>query len=911
MAEHYIVPSEQTFLLQLANYLIKLSDLQDICVVLPSRRAGLFLRYYLGKLQQKEFLLPRIYSIEDFINEQSIQILPYRLIDCYEFIGICAEVLRKYENLNLSFAWMRFLYDLFEEVEQELVFPENIQFFFEGQETVNCFLKNFSNIYRDIKKCLDKRLKNTLGMRFRLISENLDLLKKNLKNFKIILAGFFALTKAERHIFKHLIVEHDAVSFWETEGSNIHSILKREFSFLGINPKIISKDVSKDSPDYEFWVGPDFHTILNKLPKCLELSKNPDNEAILVADSNLLLPLLSVLPNENVNFTMGYSLSWTSFFSFLLFLGEVVKYVQGNAIRVQDIEALLTHGYIKAINVESALYLKKIITQVPREYIDLEFIRGKIILKEHFEFYLNLERNFLEPVLKLAEQKKINLNQIVLVWNKILLSVFDIVKHIPEEFSFFKRCYKLWEKEILVKISKSILGEQKLLVNEAVDFILEWLNSIFLTLKGEPLKGLQVLGLLESRLLSFKKLYVLGAQEGSLPSFKQQNPLFPEEIRKAIGLPSKEHHEVLQNYHFKRLVSSCKKVYFLYTENFSTTSYETKSMPSRYIEEAIWQEEKNNKKPEIKILDIKLKNFDLNLFSGIKKKKEDKEKIYNLLAQNVSATLLNHYLRCPLSFYFRYILGVLTSQISESLEIGKVVHQILFSYFLPYKEREGFDFKFDLNKLKESINNVLENDSFFQNIEQQRTFFIKKTILSRISNYLIWLEKLSKNSKIKILDLEKEFQFSFKSNVLNKKIMLIGKVDRLERRDDDLYVLDYKTGNIKFNKNLFLENKEINFSFLQEKKFDFQLPIYIYLIANNYNEYPIFSNYVLLSNFEIKERSFFKLNEYPKQIEFESRLSRYIDIVIEHMLESEEFSPTMDSRNCLFCSYFYLCPVGR
>ncbi|AEH44977.1 hypothetical protein Thein_1106 [Thermodesulfatator indicus DSM 15286] len=904
--------------------------------VFPTRRAGLYFRHYLFEKRKAPGLLPRIISIADLTAELATLLDQRPLITRADQAWVLWEITREmpfFEKITQSFdhffPWGLRLAEILDLFERELIDAKNI--IYPPEEELPFEARLFASHLGDIQRAFRERLKEmqviTSGERIRTLAENID----RIPNFPgaLHLVGFFVLTKAEQKIFKTWL-NNGAMLWWRLEGqefSEIYHELERAF---GQKAEIISSEEKR--PEFHFYEAPDVHhelrAVKERLPKEV---KTPDDTLILLCVAGHLIPLLYELPEDMpVNITLGYPLFRTPLAQLFLLFAELRESFHQEEVYIPAYLKLIKHPYLKGLKFQGkeALCffheLEKTLREHGSPYLSLEEIENLAENEDLSRFLSWFHREFLKPWFNLNTTQGLAtaLRKLVKECTRVRLPA--LAEDTPETL-LEKAFLYAFETEILPSLEKVSFATQKLRPHTLFTFLKELLRNIRAPFEGEPLEGLQIMGLLETRLLSFKRIFVLDANEDYLPSVEEVNPLLPEGLKPILGLPPREREELIERHHFFALVRGAQKVHIFYQSAISGKGEALgKKLRSRYVERLIWEEEQRLKRlaPE-KVTFIPLK-FDPAVFSrkeSILKGQAEKEAVEKILSgrkHGISPSLLNTYLLCPVMFYFKYILGLKpTEKIADfdAKELGEIVHTALEEYFRPYIQKLYLPREDnDPERLISYFQEFFRLKNLYTILGPERRFFVEETAIFRLKRYLEFLEIKFPQGFV-ILDLEKEYHKEFQGFKLG------GKLDRLEKREEKTFVLDYKTGTFlktlsanHLKEKLFQYDPPANFdaeSFyeFQEMLPDLQLFLYLFIVdADNaaylqlasgnksYIEKPLFSDRITPE--EAQEFMTFK---FPRLLEF----------LLRHMIESDAFYAARDEKTCSFCDYSLACECAR
>ncbi len=518
-----------------------------------------------------------------------------------------------------------------------------------------------------------------------------------------------------------------------------------------IFPKNLQKNSqnSNDSTVLNFHEGFDVHSELESKRNINILDKSnfvPETSAIILPDSNTLMPLLYHVINYmdcDYNITMGYSLKRTPLYSLLAFISKVqgtkLPEKNGNGIKnsgaeeaeeknsnkknshgykyryfAKDYINLLKHPYVKMLCGEGAVSAadaaEEYIISNNYSYITLNDIENAVL---SFDVpHSNDNENFhvlIDAVKKINEQFFINFeadettpenfsNKISEIINKIIMNESDSGIHSDDDSSSAAADYKsapeFTEKiiEILNIFGNSYCSNEIMKQKSIFRLFKYYIDNEFAAFKGIPLKGLQIMGLLETRALKFGKVIIFDANEDILPPVKKYDPLLPYALRKKLGILCYTDYEALYRYYFRRLIFGAREADIIYIKNDN-------KIRSRFIEEIIWDEEKKAKKLDIK--DINILSFKTDIIQKssydfeIKKNKLILEIIDSIFTK-LSITAIDTYINCPVQFYYKYIAGLSEADTIKAGYTGADVvgifeHRVLKKFYEDFLTTEGFN----------------------------------------------------------------------------------------------------------------------------------------------------------------------------------------------------------------------------
>ena len=427
-----------------------------------------------------------------------------------------------------------------------------------------------------------------------------------------------------------------------------------------------------------------------------------------------------------------------------------------------------------------------------------------------------------------------------------------------------------------------------------------------LPFEGTPLGGLQVLGFLETRNIKFENVFFLDANEGVIPNVSKEESILPTTVREHLGISTYRTKERVAKYYFDVLIKSCKNAHFFYIDD-------SKTQRSRFLEELYWEEEKRlgsiNAQKKIKSIEYKI-----NLKKEESSTVEKTDDIIDYFENNFrySASAVNAYLHCGLKFYYTYALklrdeGKLAGDI-EKKDIGTIVHSVLEKYFNNYKDKVLTPDDISLGFLNDIIN--ADFKSIFSDNLAGRVLLIKNQIAYQLEMYMKNYQ-LPLIGKHKIIIKDNELEIS--ADVRGRKFK--GIIDRVEKRDDITYIIDYKTSSsdvmhkINFKK-LDYDNRES----IEAHVKSLQIPFYLMIYSNHLGVKPsdLMGTFLLLGKSKIGEGIEFSPFKDKEEIDMHyTKLENLIFSLLDEICSKNvPFMAAKNSSACIFCDYKSICKVN-
>ena len=886
----------QSFLHSVLSELTKNKvNLSDCIFILPNKRSGLFLKQALSYTIEKNIFSPDILSIDDFITSLSglSKISNTELL--FEFYSVYQLNTKKEEQNNFEdfIKWANILLNDFDDIDRELADSNAVFNYLQAindldhwslGEDQTSIVKNYISFWKDIKvyyselsSHLLNKSKGYQGLIYKKAINNLtSYMSSNGKKLHVFL-GFNALHKSESIIVQELLQSEMAKIYWDIDEVNINSEYNSSGSYINQYittwPYYNSNKIDIISNNYSTKknisvigtaknIGQTKH--IGEIIEKLE-NKSLNNTAIVLGDEKLLTPLLNSIPSktEDLNITMGLPIrlsSTASLFDNLLKLHSDNK----KAYYYKNVISILSHELITPLLNTSEGDICKIIHTNNIVYSNLNtLIKINKSNREILELLLNNwdnTSNAVDNCIKVIHRIKEYFDN-----NRDKKKItFEYLYHFNKLFNKLKLLQSKYEHISSVGILHSLYRE--IIKNEKVPF------------SGEPLKGLQIMGILESRAIDFETVIISSLNEGILPMGNKSSTFIPFDVRIQHSLPIYKDKDTIYSYHFYRLLQRAKNIYLLYnTEPDVINGGEI----SRFIRQL---EIENIHKINHKILVaktpiIKKQQIQIDKNSSILKKLDE---IGN---KGFTASMLINYIRNPLSFYYQTILEIPDeNQMEETIAyntIGSVIHNSLEELYKPLENKKLNEKHIkQMQKEKDKIVDKYFQEKFMLgNLTKGKNLIIVETAKRYIKNFLNKeLKDINEGNVIKILGVEKKFEHTINLPFELKNIKIRGKIDRIDCVNGITRIIDYKTGgqikqsdlNIKEYNKIFEDKKYTNifqllfYTLAIEKEKKYNLPV-----ENGIISFRNLSNGLLKTKFQDKSSlvTTEKLENYKKGLE--------------------------------------------
>lgn len=954
------------FLKDLAQEIYKSNPSPEgLTIVFPNRRAILYFRKHFSALLDKPVFAPRILTIEEFISSFSgLQVpdkleLIHRLYKAYNrVLGEVQEHVHEPESFDQFYFWGDMLLRDFEEVDKYRVNASQLfkdlsnqkeldagfdfltheqneflrDFWGTFSEDLTANKKKFLNVWRLLprvyetfrKELKDKNLAYE-GMLHREVAEAMEitLRAETGKESRIIFAGFNALTTAEENIISHFVGKHNAEVYWDIDQYYLNDPTQEAGRFFRQyqNHSVLGKTFPKDiQANFKLekrvsilgaaqLVGQT--KVMSRLLKSeLENGIVPEETLVVLPDEKMLLPVLHGISGftEKMNVTMGFPLASTPLFNLIELAVELQMNRSKEYFNHRQVVSILGHPYVVSADPAYANEKTRDILKNNRiSILQTDLTAGPSLYAEIFTKP--------DSIGFMAYLKKI----ITSVGHLTGLTALDK----EYTFHFFKLINRM-EEVTDTETEKDFKTFQERL-KSFTRLFRQVVRSEKIPFTGEPLKGLQVMGVLETRNLDYKNVFVLSLNEGSLPAAGNKPSYIPFNIRKAYALPTTEHQDAFYAYLFYRVLQRAENVFLFYN---TETDVLGQGEMSRYLQQIVFE---SGWKPTHKVLHNDIQPREIKPIV-IKKDKSVLKSLAQLNEGNsrmkgISPSALNAYIECGLKFYFRHIARIKEAkEVEEDLDarsLGNLLHRVMELFYRSILDRKKSNLiePGDLSLQDKTIEQLID-EVFIQQYSLDRNSkivyagqrLIVKEIIKSIAKQIIELDANYVPFSIEGLereDLTCEVPISHEPGV----VVIGGKIDRLDRKGNKVRVIDYKTGKDKVDfdsiESLFVDDS----LFKKRNKAAFQTMVYAFLYKGNVKENGLQIAPGLVTRMNIFDEEFsFTLkmgmgkepvnDAGPLFDEFEARLKN----LLEEMFDpAQTFRQTSNSDNCKYCPYKGIC----
>ena len=831
-------------------------DLDRVTVVFNNRRSGLFLRRQFAQLGDKPFFLPRIVGFDDLVSDLGgLEIVPnelllFELFDIHshldnpdrrfetfeDFIAFGDTMLADFSQIDLYrvdahrlFSNLRDLKVLGEwDIESSVLTP------FQEQ-----YLRFYSSLY-DYYDRLHSRLlaqgKAYSGMAYRHVAENIDTLAPKMDCDEVCFVGFNALSACEESVIRHffrlgkgrLYADGDAYYFDNPDQEAGHFLRRLATQYEGIGPfpnhfAQRHKSVTLVSCPEPLLQCKYAGTLLSQMAQ--RNSGDPlDQTALVLGDEHLLLPVLNALPAEvhTANITMGYPFSETSAHALMLKLFSLQARRHGKYFYHQDLNDLLSDFCISRLLEAPDMHarLTRLLVQKHIVYADPDELRS--LLAE-----LDCNANTLGYLFSPEPPSPDGFLQTA---RRLVVEIYDrrILDHNLKELEALG-CL-LQTLDHFIGLQSQYHFVESLSVLQKIYTRMARRRSV--AFYGEPLSGLQILGMLETRNLDFRRVVLLSANEGVMPAGNNDNSLIPYNLKTAFGLPTYHEKDAVYAYNFYRLLQRADEVYLLYSTDSEGLG---KGEPSRFLLQL--RHELATRLPESVTLRESVveatNSADLRPFVHIQPKTDDiLHRLSDMADYGFSPSALNKYRACPLKFYYENVLGLReVDEVSEDLaqsDLGTCIHAVLQQAYAPAGSApvRKETLQQVLDNLDAILSRVLEEQFSHGRSHLGRNHFLESVAQKQIAAFLrSEIRRLDDGLRLEIVGLEASLSHSL--NVDGRNVKIIGTADRIDRAGGMLRVIDYKSGRVE-ERDLRVDTPDVDLLAVKDKWFQVVLYAWLY-----------------------------------------------------------------------------------
>ena len=815
-------------------------DMDKVAVVFNNWRSGLFLQKQFTDMEGRTFFLPHIIRMDDLISQLSqLQIIPHEFLlfelfkvhcrQCQnggeselpkfeEFMSMAEMMVNDFSEIDLYRVDARQLFGNLHDIKQVGEWDITGQPLTPFQKRYLQFYKTLYTYYSQFREQLKSQGQAYTGMAYREVAEQFDSMIDKLPCKHIYFVGFNVLSRCEYTIIRSCVNHGIGNLITDGDAYYYNDPSQEAGTFLRKNHETFS-----EIGDYDDHFAQGEKTITTRncpsdilqakyAAKLLEDttrdSQNKDrtieSTALVLADEGLLLPVLNSIPESigKMNVTMGFPFELSGIHSLALKLFSLYTRAHGARFYHQDVVDLLSDHIVSQL-LDNALLRTQVIS---------EFYSEKIIHADRDTIGRIASPTDLTPIAYLLDDIEGQPDLFLACCQKLIQAIYDKGIFTDDE-------QRMAELAAFLQIVNYLSDLQN---NYHVVNDLRTLQKIYtriarhhsITFIGDPLQGLQVLGMLETRNLDFDTVIMLSTNEGVLPAGRNDNTLIPFNLKTGFGMPTHHEKDAVYAYHFYRLLQRARNVYLLYNSESESMG---KGEPSRFILQIRSELAKRYQNITIQNQDLSLtttshQQTDVEVPLQLSHNEMLNKRLEAIAAHGLAPTSLNKYIACPRLFLYEDILGIYQEDILEDdmkeSDVGTCVHSVLEYVFSHHADGTPLDkpypitadnLKGHLARVENILHEVLQNKILKGRSPEGRNHFLASVARTQIEHFLQKeIQNLENGQKLTVIDVERKLSHTLDIRVGDHplKVRIYGIADRIDMTDGAIRIIDYKTGKV-------------------------------------------------------------------------------------------------------------------
>lgn len=861
------IPFTEPFIDRLADHIFKEyahlgNDLRRLAVVFGGRRPSLFLKRALAKRFQGPFYPPIMYTIDEWMGKMAYPSKRPTLGDldhCYVLYSLVKEhapdLTQGRDGFVAFLPWAREIIHFIEQLDLEdtppnalKVLKEHAAIGFNVPDDINRLLGSLMVLRQKYHAYLEKEQITSRGYQYLRAARCAG--ERALEQFdQVLFSNFFYLHRTEMAVIKNLFERGKANLIMQGDQRRWPA-LKRIATQVD-QPIVEGAEVKPTTFKLNLYAAFDMHAQAGIASEILKGIGDTSNTVLVLPHAESLLPLLSAVGPvlKEFNISLGYPLKRSSLCALLDAIVEAHKTMRGELYYARDYLRVLRNPLIKNIHFHSPVGCVRVLVHKLEDVLTgtiLTPLSGQIflglndILKDD-QLFSETTASLASMGIDMSEQKLKDIMSMMHAsfftdWKAIatftgLAAVMERFCRLMEEHSTMAQ-YPFNERvvrqlmEIAQEWSGARFGEHAFDRGDLLAIMQERLARELVAFSGTPLRGLQVLGLQETRSLSFDHVIVLDVNEGVLPKLNIYEPLIPREVMIKMNIDRLELEEEIQRYQFMRLISSAQNVHLIFQERPDKER-------SRFVEDLIWEQEQ--KAGEAGVVPIRRPRFAAALRKEPRAIAKTPAVMAFLKGFNFSATSVNTYLRNPYEFYLNYVLGLREKEDllddPEGRHLGIFIHGLLEDAFKPcLGKKPEIDRRFR-DRLMDRFEQQFHQ--FFGKGMNNDAFLTKSVLAHRLGRFLdLEAERCARDVE-ELLFIERKYTDVIPLSCGDVRFQY--RVDRVERLSDGtILIIDYKTGGADAMPSGFRIDGELSRAMLREQLGSFQMPLYLYTLEKHY-----------------------------------------------------------------------------
>ena len=816
MNQHVIISPAQNLIHEVASRLeSSTNDFSSSIVVFPGKRPAHFVRKALAERIGGSFIPPHIFSIDSFIEYLVTEKLGlfFKQLDNFDAVallfGIHTSIAEHLggEHFNSIDRFIGLGLKLYTELEELVMADVSVRRVKEAMETaplgrVQALPEYFERFYAVV----EEKGYFTRSLNYRKAAAQIESIDLS-SHQRILFAGFYAYTALEQRILSSLLRRENSM-FIAQQGPG----LQNHVQALGIDAEIAEFPNTPPAPACHFYKASDTHGqvfAVSQKVKTMLASDAPINEktAIILPTADALFPVvhqtLPLLPQDQYNIALGYPLQRTPLFGFLSNLMDLGAGARNGDVPAPEYTTFVLHPYTKNIRFGQRSDVTRVLFHAiethlaetqSRMFVSLEALEKNNTLLEGvcrsltpsgIDVSLGDLQNHLRTIHDQTIRKFLNPRSL----GDFAARAVEILQYIYKQSTAtrhrFFHPYAQRFIEFFESVRMSLLASHRF--SDPASYFAFMRNAVAseeVPFSGTPLVGLQVLGLLETRNLSFDTVFLLNATDDVIPGTRGNDVLLPQPLREKLGLETYRHRERLIEYYFSILLAGARTVHCYYTESGNHEK-------SRFLEKLLWEEQRKKQSLDIKDL-IQVIRYNVQLSTAKPDAVEKTPAVLDHLRQfEYTATSLDTWLTCQLKFYYAHVLKLSekdeVNDDIDQLEVGSFVHNVLTAFFKKTVGSALTAADLDLGRLRQLID-TLYAEKYGTDLVGP-SYLVKQQLVRQLESFITRYQKPKIDQEaVRLEGLEEAI------TVNTGGYSFTGRIDRIERRGDRHVILDYKTG---------------------------------------------------------------------------------------------------------------------
>ncbi|MBR5734778.1 MAG: PD-(D/E)XK nuclease family protein, partial [Desulfovibrionaceae bacterium] len=869
---------------------------------------------------------------------------------------------------EIFFPWGARLASLLEECLSAGITPENILYPDDVEPIAAELLKSLHDLFSIYRSELEKHQLTTPGLTaFRVLQslESWEGMPEPLRGRVVFLAGFNALNTAEDKLFRKLwengahvclyadpqIARQNADSPKSQGKKGFHYACGHIDAWLNewkAAPRLF-EDSQPPKQSVTFFAGNDLHSQLQALQDDLSgFSETKESMAVVLTHSRALLPVLHHLPSKDCNVSLGYPLEQAPFVRLISIITEIADSAKKDGLAYwKPVMELVSHPCLRMLSTSEGslrpvlLHMERRLREGKKFVSPAEVAEWALQKSQSGPETCGLLRGLLDACIHTWSNVSTTKDMADCLWNLCEL-LLDKGREAWRQFPLDEEALLRFINNVIPALRTNLMAERPLPWTLLSSVLREQIEAERVPFEADPLTGLQVLGMLETRLLHLEHLFFIDLTEDKFPGVSTPNPLMPESLRLELNqpfelnqrlklnLPSSSQRELVAAYTFYSLCAGAKTIHCYWQEGEENSGlFSGKKQKSRFVEELIWKEEqKRGKLLEKGVPPLRMPQPRLSrpkCARMVLPRTPAAEKALNaFLERPISLSALDAYLKCPARFYYERLCGLVplaaVQEGDDAPGVGELFHNVLQEFYEPWLGRSVKRSDLSPEALAALFRKRLKESGLAQSLPPESAVLLDVAGPERLERFLS-----HQPEETRILSLESQLVSAI--DLPGKRLTLRGRLDRVDQREGQTIILDYKTGKVPDIPPSFWESSlherirealEIPGSLreaaeehdllndLAEELPSIQLPAYLYLLRKNSGQGDNAAYVELALNDEEKPLFTEKDPQELQSLAVEELMPNLVRVTAKALMERQVFMPR-EGAHCGFCPAAGFC----